>query len=221
MVYEHLCFRFNQWFQTSDVYFCFNLLSGSRRQMYIYVLACSVVLDVRCILWFSLFSGSRCQMYIYVQFVQWFQKSEVLLCSRRRVYIYVLTCSVVLEVRCTVMFQLVQWFLMSHVYLCFSFFSGSRSQMHSYVLASSVVLDVRYIFMFQLVQWFQMSDIYLCFSLFSGSRVRCIFMLQLVRWFQTSDIYLCVSLFSSSRCQMHIYVLACSVILDVICIFIF
>jgi hypothetical protein len=32
----------------SDVHLCFSLCSGSRRQMYIYVLACSVVLDVRC-----------------------------------------------------------------------------------------------------------------------------------------------------------------------------
>jgi hypothetical protein len=32
----------------SDVLLCFRLFGGSRRQMNIYVLACSVVLDVRC-----------------------------------------------------------------------------------------------------------------------------------------------------------------------------
>jgi hypothetical protein len=30
-----------------DVYLCFSLFSGSRCQMYFYVLCCSVVLDVR------------------------------------------------------------------------------------------------------------------------------------------------------------------------------
>jgi hypothetical protein len=65
----------------SDVYLCFNLFSGSRRQMYIYVLPCSVVLDVRCTFMFRLFGGSTCQMNIYV-----------------------LGCSVVLYVRCTFMF---------------------------------------------------------------------------------------------------------------------
>jgi hypothetical protein len=35
-----------------DVYLCSNFYSGSRCQMYIYVLACSVVLDVRCIFMF-------------------------------------------------------------------------------------------------------------------------------------------------------------------------
>jgi hypothetical protein len=36
----------------SDVHLCFRLFGGSRGQMYIYVLGCSVVLDVRCIFMF-------------------------------------------------------------------------------------------------------------------------------------------------------------------------
>jgi hypothetical protein len=36
-----------------------------------------------------------------------------------------------------------------------------------------------------------------------------------------SDVYLCFRLFSSSRCQMYIYVLGSSVVLDVRCIFMF
>jgi len=94
----------------SDVCLCFSLFSSSRCQMYIYVLGCSVVLNVRCsfmfyvLRWFytsgehlcfRLFSSSRRQMYFYV-----LNCAEV----RRQMYIDVLGCSVVLDVKCIFMF---------------------------------------------------------------------------------------------------------------------
>jgi hypothetical protein len=71
----------------SDVYLNFRLFGGSRCQMYIYALGCSMVLDVRCIFMLSLFSSSRRQMYIHV-----------------------LVCSVVLDVRCIFKLSVVRWF---------------------------------------------------------------------------------------------------------------